>query len=140
MNVARSWVCLAGAGLLVASGCTAARPTGRVPAASVPSGAHDLSCQFVGLEAAQGVNDANSDAVTLVAVYRLPDGASRPARAPLSLKFEVTRSRVDELRDHLASQREVICSPDQDANYRVRVEPFHGVTGVPMTPAPRPPP
>jgi hypothetical protein len=42
----------------------------------------------------------------------------------LSVKFQVERSRVNELRGHLESQPEVICSPDRDAHFRPKPKPF----------------
>lgn len=83
-----------------------------------------VPCHFVGLEAEQGSSDQNSDAVTLFAVYRFSERDVPPPKQPLSLVFRVSRSRVGELRDHLAATPEVICVPDSDRRYRAEVAPF----------------
>jgi hypothetical protein len=102
------------------------------PPSAVPPGAHDVTCKYVGLEDVSGPNDQNADSVTLMAAYRFGEPAPKKTKEPLSLRFQVQRSRVKELRDHLATRPEVICSPEGATNYAARVDPFEGVRGVPQ--------
>jgi hypothetical protein len=124
-----AWMAVA---TLAVHGCTAHVPPDHARTTGAPTGTHDLTCEFVGLESVQGSNDENSDAVTLLAVYRFSSDRTESRGAPLSLKFELTRSRVDELRAHLTSPRQVVCSPDEQSNYSARVEPFDGEKAVPV--------
>jgi hypothetical protein len=117
------------------SGTQSTRAPGAT-AAEVPPGAHDLTCEYVGLESVQGASDANSDSVTLLAVFRFSESQLPPPKAPLSLKFQVERSRVNELRDGLSARPEVICRPHGQDAYAADVTPLPGVRGEPQEEAP----
>ena len=56
---------------------------------------------------------------------------------PVKLKFQVNRSRVAELQNHLESQPEVVCSPDNDRHYNPRVKPLPEPKSVLEAPAAR---
>jgi hypothetical protein len=96
-----------------------------------PNTLNDATCDFVGLEHVQGPSDTDADYVTLLAVYRFSSSSLPQPKQPLSLKFQVTRSRVDELEQHLTARPQVVCSPDDERNYSARVAPFDGVAGIP---------
>jgi hypothetical protein len=100
--------------------------------ASKPSQLQDVACRYVGLEDVSGPSDQNSDQVSLVATYRFGEGVSAPAKPPLPLKFQVSRSRVSELTAYLSASPEVICVPEGDSNYTAKVAPFGDVRGEPQ--------
>lgn len=112
--------------VLVSCASTPPRPT------EPTSRLNDLSCQFVGLEAVDGGSDTNADSVVLIAAYRFAGPGVAAPKAPLSLKFQVDRSRTSALRSHLSARPDVICSPDENSNYTARVEPFDGSRGIPQ--------
>jgi hypothetical protein len=117
---------LAGCALLGLCACSTASSATKL---QQPRGAHELTCRYVGLEAVTGPNDTNSDAVTLLAVYRFAEPNVPPPKKPLSMKFQVSRSRTRELQDYLESRPEVICTSEDDKHYTVSMEPlgdFHG--------------
>lgn len=89
-------------------------------------------CTLLGIEEQQGSSDHNDDSVQLVASYRF-DGAAKRDPQPVSLSFRVTRSRVNELRDHLQTHPAVICEPEggPSAVPHVCVTPFDGQQGEP---------
>ena len=92
---------------------------------------YEGTCTLLGIEAAAGPSDHNDDAISVVASYRF-DGPDVPkAKQPLSLVFRITRSRMDELRDHLQTHPAVLCSPDNlgASDVDVCVAPFEGQTG-----------
>jgi hypothetical protein len=66
----------------------------------------------------------DEDTVSMLAVYRFNEPNTPPTDEPLAVKFQVDRSRVDELREHLERQPEVLCSPDANAHRTPRVTPF----------------
>jgi len=127
-RVARhAWVCGVWFGFAACSTSTGAEAN----PPKYPRGALDQTCKFVGLEAVEGPTDQNADSVSLRAVYRFAEPNVAPAKKPLSLKFQVERSRVDELRRYLDARPEVICSPEGTANYAARVAPFGNIRGEP---------
>jgi len=81
-------------------------------------------CQYVGLDSVESQQRADMDSLSFVATYRFRDSHTPATETPVGVKFQVNRSRVDELRSHLASQPEVVCAPDHDAHYQVRVKPL----------------
>jgi hypothetical protein len=91
-----------------------------------PASHNDVMCRYVGLESVESESEQKSerDNLSLLATYRFRESNVPPAKDPLTVKFQVERSRVNELRGHLESQPDVICNPDNDAHYRVRVKPF----------------
>jgi len=93
-------------------------------------------CQYVGLDSVETQQRADMDSLSFVATYRFRDSHSPATETPVGVKFQVNRSRVDELRSHLASQPEVVCAPDHDAHYHVRVKPLP----EPGSSIPAPPP
>jgi hypothetical protein len=93
-------------------------------------------CQYVGLESVESQQRADLDSLSFVATYRFRDSHTPATETPVGVKFQVNRSRVDELRSHLASQPEVVCAPDHDAHYQVRVKPLP----EPASSIPGPPP
>ena len=113
----------------ILSGCATTR-SNQAPPGGV-HGAHEVSCKYVGLEDVSGPNDTNADYVTLMAAYSF--GEPRPAKPekPVSLKFQVTRSRVSEFRDYLASRPETICRPE-GGSYSAHVAPFAGARALPQ--------
>lgn len=116
------------------SGCAAgaAGAGGRAGVAEDPRAARNLTCRYVGLEDVSSPNDQNADSVSLLATYRFREGDEAPPKAPLSLKFQVARSRVTELTQYLASKPEVICQPEADSNYAAHIEPFGDIRGEPQ--------
>lgn len=108
-------------GLVFAAGCSAAR-TQQVPPDYPRS--QEVLCHYVGLEASTRPTGQDEDTVAMLAVYRFSEPNTPPPDEPLTLKFQVDRSRVDELREHLERQPEVICSPDANAHHTPRVKPF----------------
>jgi hypothetical protein len=100
--------------------------------AAQPSQLQDVACRYVGLEDVSGPSDQNADQVSLVATYRFGEGVSAPTKAPLPLKFQVSRSRVSELTAYLSASPEVICVPEGDSNYTAKVAPFGDVRGEPQ--------
>jgi hypothetical protein len=97
---------------------------------------NETICQYVGLEAEEAPQQMDTDATSFVAVYRFREASVPAPKQPLTVKFRVNRSRVNELRSHLASQPEVICSPDADLHYQVKVKPLPGSTTVEPATAP----
>jgi hypothetical protein len=95
-------------------------------------GTSQTLCQYVGLESVETPQYSDRDSISLLAVYRFREKGTPPPKEPLTVKFQVNRSRVNELRSHLESQPEVLCTPDRDAHYHVQVKPFE------VTPAPEP--
>jgi hypothetical protein len=93
-------------------------------------------CQYVGLDSVETQQRADMDSLSFVATYRFRDSHTPATETPVGVKFQVNRSRVDELRSHLASQPEVVCAPDHDAHYQVRVKPLP----EPGSSVPAPPP
>lgn len=115
-----------GAGLATAmllAGCaeTAQRP-------SQSPVAQDVMCDYVGLEAVENESQEKDerDDLSLLATYRFSEANVPPPKDPLTVKFQVERARVNELRGHLEAQPQVICNPDNNAHYQVRVKPFAG--------------
>jgi len=90
-------------------------------------------CQYVGLESAETPQYSDRDNISLLAVYRFRESRVPAPKEPLTVKFQVNRSRLNELRSHLEAQPEVICTPDRDAHYHVQVKPFE-VTPEPEGP------
>jgi hypothetical protein len=117
------------AGMLVqaAFGCAGTHERG----APYPNPLHDVACDFVGLEFERGPSDTDADYVSLLAVYRFSTSSLPSPKEPLSLRFQVARSRMDELQQHLSARPHVVCSPDHERNYSARVPPFEGVAGIP---------
>ena len=117
LNRARTRAWLVGCACAVA-GCAAspAKPD-RYPAS-------ETLCRYVGLESAETPQYSDRDSISLLAVYRFREPNLPAPKEPLTVKFQVNRSRVNELRSHLEAQPEVICTPDRDAHYQVRVKPF----------------
>jgi hypothetical protein len=72
----------------------------------------------------QGNRLSDTDSAAFVAVYRFRDSHTPKTESPMSVKFQVNRSRVAELRSHLESQPEVVCAPDNDLHYQVRLKPL----------------
>ena len=124
------WVSCAVLGVAALGACaTAATP----PRTSKPAPVLlDRTCKFVGLESVEGPSDQNADSVSLLAVYRFGGPDAGRTERPLSLKFQVDRSRVNELQHHLESRPEVVCSPEANGRYTARVEPFHNESGKPQ--------
>jgi len=81
-------------------------------------------CQYVGLEAVETPRHVDTDSISFVAVYRFSEPNLPAPKEPLTVKFQVNRTRVNELRSHLESQPQVICTPDRDLHYQVRVKPL----------------
>lgn len=97
--------------------CGASRANEEPPAYS-GNGASPL-CSYVGLEMDSAPQHDNVDSVALVATYRLRESGTPPPREPIELKFQVQRSRVDELRGRLEAHPDVICRPDNASHYQV---------------------
>lgn len=107
-----------------AAGCAA-------PAAPAPEYPHsEAICQYVGLESTETPQRVDTDSVSFLAVYRFREPHTQSSEPPLSVKFQVNRSRVQELRSHLESQPEVVCTPEADLHYHVRVKPLPEPTGT----------
>jgi hypothetical protein len=85
---------------------------------------NDVVCRYVGLESVETPQHEDTDSVTMLATYTFREKNVPPPAEPLSLKFQVDRSRVSELRSHLESQPEVICHPEPNARYKVQVKPL----------------
>jgi hypothetical protein len=117
--------------VVMLSGCAAGATT-RAGVPEDPRGARNLTCRYVGLEDVSSPSDQNADSVSLLATYRFREPDAAPPKAPLSLKFQVDRSRVTELTQYLASKPEVICQPEADSNYAAHVEPFGDIRGEPQ--------
>jgi hypothetical protein len=81
-------------------------------------------CSYVSLESSDAPVGDSLDTILLVAVYRLNEPGVPPTREPIELKFQVERSRMNELRGRLEAHPEVICRPDRDARYRVESTAF----------------
>lgn len=120
-------------------GTQSSRVAGATAAEVPPPGAHDLTCEYVGLESTQGMSDVNADTVSLLAVFRFSESDVPPPKQPLSLKFQVERSRVNELQDGLSARPQVICRPHGQDGYAPDVTPMPGVHGEPQAGAPQPP-
>ncbi|MET0386304.1 MAG: hypothetical protein ABW321_10120 [Polyangiales bacterium] len=142
--VTRSARCLALAlGAAMLHGCAHEGPPPAYPA-------HDVACHYIGLESVetpQYSRQSDRDAVLLTAVYRFDEPNVPAPKEPVTVKFQVDRSRVQELRSHLESQPDVVCTPDRDAHYHAKVRPFaarkravkaanQGATPVEGAPAP----
>jgi hypothetical protein len=110
-----------GLGFMIVTGCSAARTT-QVPPEYPRS--EQVLCHYVGLQASTRPTEQNQDMVSMLAVYRFSEPSMPPPDEPLTLTFQVDRSRVDELREHLERQPDVICSPDANARHQPRVKPF----------------
>lgn len=108
------------AAVVALSACT--QPRG--PAPEYPRS--ETLCQYVGLEAVETETPRleNNDSISFVAVYRFSEPSVPAPKEPLTVKFRVNRSRANELRSHLESQPEVVCTPDRDLHYQVRVKPL----------------
>lgn len=106
--------------LMALTACGAQTPQ-RSP--SYPANAGPL-CSYIGLESSDEPAGDTFDSVMLVAVYRLNEPGIAPPREPIELKFQVQRSRMEELRGRLEAHPEVICRPDRDARYRVEATAF----------------
>jgi hypothetical protein len=96
-------------------------------------------CQYVGLESVESQQRSDMDSLSFVATYRFREPHTPATESPLGVKFQVNRSRVAELRSHLESQPEVVCAPDHDAHYHVRVKPLPEPPTTIAEPAPTPP-
>ena len=120
MSALGAWACLV-------SACAAA------PAKPDKYPASEALCQYVGLESAETPQYSDRDNISLLAVYRFREPGVPAPKEPLTVKFQVNRSRVNELRSHLEAQPEVICTPENDTHYHVHVKPFE------VTPEPEPP-
>lgn len=96
----------------------------------------EAMCQYIGLESLESQQRSDMDSLSFVATYRFRDPHAPAAERPVGVKFQVNRSRVQELRSHLESQPEVVCAPDHDAHYHVRVKPLPEPGGT--TPEPQP--
>lgn len=99
------------------AGCAAEQPLAEYPR-------NETICQYVGLESVVTPEHTNIDSVSFLAVYRFREPNVPPPKHPLTVKFQVDRSRIHDLRAHLESQREVVCSPDHEQHYRVHVKPL----------------
>jgi hypothetical protein len=106
---------------VVLTACGAAESSERPP--SYPGNAGPL-CSYVGLEADSTPAHETADSVMMVAVFRLSEPDLAPPKQPIELKFQVHRSRVDELRGRLEAHPEVICRPDGSAHYQVEAKAF----------------
>lgn len=93
-------------------------------------------CQYVGLESVESQQRSDMDSLSFVATYRFREPHVPASERPLGVKFQVNRSRVGELRSHLESQPEVVCAPDHDSHYHVRVKPLPEPIKSPLEPAP----
>lgn len=103
---------------LAAAACAA-------PQSPAPEYPHsEAICQYVGLESTETPQRVDTDSVSFMAVYRFREPHTTTTEGPLSVKFQVNRSRVQELRSHLESQPEVVCTPDNDLHYHVKVKPL----------------
>jgi len=114
----RAW--LVGCAAVVAACAEAPAKPDRYPVS-------ETLCQYVGLESIetpQHTPQSDRDSLSLLAVYRFREANVPAPKEPLTVKFQVNRARVSELRSHLEAQPEVICTPDRDAHYHVRVKPF----------------
>ena len=112
--------------------CACAAPGG--PATQYPRS--EAVCQYVGLESIETPQRSDMDSLSFVATYRFRDQHTPASETPVGVKFQVNRSRVAELRSHLESQPEVVCTPDHDSHYHVRVKPLP----EPGSAIPEPPP
>jgi len=90
----------------------------------------EAMCQYVGLESVESQQRSDMDSLSFVATYRFREPHTPAMESPMGVKFQVNRSRVQELRSHLESQPEVVCAPDHDAHYHVRVKPLPEPTGT----------
>lgn len=109
------------------------------PASPAPEYPHsEAICQYVGLESTETPQRVDTDSVSFLAVYRFREPHTSSSENPLSVKFQVNRSRVQELRSHLESQPEVVCTPDTDLHYHVRVKPLPEPIGTEPAAAPAP--
>lgn len=107
--------------VVVAGGCA------QTPAKPDKYPASETLCQYVGLESAespQHSEHSDQDSISLLAVYRFREPHVAAPKEPMTVKFQVDRSHLNELRSHLEAQPEVICTPDRDAHYHVQVRPF----------------
>lgn len=124
------------AACVCAAACGGAQQNTRVPGATAaevpPPGAHDYTCEYVGVDSVQGVSDVNSDKVSLIAVFRFSESDVPPPKQPLALKFQVERSRVNELRDELSARPQTICRPHGQDAYAADLTPLPGVHGEPQ--------
>lgn len=94
-------------------------------------------CQYVGLESIETPQRSDMDSVSFVATYRFREPHTPVSDSPVGVKFQVNRTRVAELRSHLESQPEVVCTPDHDAHYQVRVKPLPETgSAIPEPPPP----
>jgi hypothetical protein len=106
------------------------------PASPAPEYPHsEAICQYVGLESTETPQRVDTDSVSFLAVYRFREPHTSSSETPLGVKFQVNRSRVQELRSHLESQPEVVCAPEADLHYHVRVKPLPEPTGPEPAPA-----
>jgi hypothetical protein len=85
---------------------------------------NEAVCQYVGLDSVETPQRSDIDSVSFVAQYRFREPHEPKTESPVGVKFQVNRSRVAELRSHLESQPEVVCAPDNDLHYQVRVKPL----------------
>jgi hypothetical protein len=81
---------------------------GEQPAPVKSAQTYDGKCMLLGLEQVERPTDPPGDAVWLVATYRVGELASQQR---VALGFQVTSSRVDELREVLTTHPTVLCSP-----------------------------
>jgi hypothetical protein len=126
-----SWVCAALLPLTIA--CAApASPSPEYPRS-------EAICQYVGLESVETPQRTDHDSVSFVATYRFREPHTPSNEAPVGVKFLVNRTRAQELRSHLESQPEVVCAPENDQHYHVKVKPLPepepaGITTIPPAP------
>lgn len=115
--------------ILLFTAALCACSAGQGPEARYPTADGPL-CSYVALESGEAPAHDNVDSVMLVAVYRLSEPRLPAPKEPIELKFQVNRSRMDELRGRLEAHPEVICRPDQDARYRVEAKAFEDFSPV----------
>jgi acyl dehydratase len=114
--------------LAALAGCTAAAPKPTPQAA--PARAQGV-CSLLTIEQVTSPSVQPDDSIQIVATYGFESSKhSKPAHAPVALSFRTTRSRMDELDDHLRTHPTVVCEPEGDHPW-VQVAPFDGQYGQP---------
>jgi hypothetical protein len=107
------WLTVLGAFALAACSSAQTRPPdSALRAAGVPRGAHELTCEYASMDSVQGWHDDDVDWAGVFAVFHLPEARTLPPKQRISWKTQVSRSRVSEHRDELATLAEPICTPE----------------------------
>jgi hypothetical protein len=112
--------------LVVMLGCATTQPE---PQSKVYPG----RCELIRLEQRDLPSDQPSDHVALVATYRFGEPSAARTR-PVAFTFQVTRSRAEDLRNHLIANTDVLCRPD-DGTRALALPPSETLGSVDPLPA-----